>query len=239
MEKSKRIVVQVLICIGLLCVIWEGYFLIKENVMNRIIEPYEDDFTWVYQVDSAEVIDGQFVLNGFAFELDADAVEDAFEIVLRDIEEEKKYFLKTEFVERKDVNEYFFCEYDYLKSGFKASIKEKKLKLDENDYEVLLRKKGERTAYKTGTYPGAFTYLEGKKWILWEVSLLPVDSKVYGVEPGEIVGNVYGFSDAANGILVGTMTGMVMVSMVEDEQGNRYTGSELHGLDLKGVFVNE
>ena len=151
-EKVKRSTVHVVICVGLLCLIWGGYFLTKYYGTDRILEVEADDFSWVYQVDSVEIDNGDFVLRGFAFELDRDATEGAYEIVLQDIESGKRYFPKMEYMERMDVNEYFLCEYDYLQTGFEAMIKAKKLDLDTKDYEVLLRRADERQTYQTGTY---------------------------------------------------------------------------------------
>lgn len=151
MEKSKRTrtIIQGMICVGLLCLIWGGYFLATHFGTDRILEVTEDDFSWVYQIDSAEIEEGELILYGFAFELDTDATEDAFEIVLQDVSSKKKIFLETESMEREDVNAYFRCEYDYSKSGFKAVCK----KIAQKDiYEVLLRKSGKQTAYSTGIY---------------------------------------------------------------------------------------
>ena len=151
MEK-KRTILQTIICVGLVCLIWGGYFLTKHFGTDRILDIKEDDFSWVYQVDSVDTKNGDLVLRGFAFELDKDATEGAFEIVLQDIESGKIYFPKMRYMERTDVNEYFLCEYDYLQTGFEAVIKAKKLDLNEKNYEVLLRLVDERQTYQTGTY---------------------------------------------------------------------------------------
>ena len=57
-----------------------------------------------------------------------------------------------EYVERKDVNEYFLCEYDYLQSGFRAKLSTDIINLNEDNLEVLLRIKGKRRTYQTGVY---------------------------------------------------------------------------------------
>lgn len=91
----------------------------------------------------------------------------------------------------------------------------------------------------TKPYPGAFTYLSGEKWTVWEAALLPVSSKDNGLEPGEILGNVYGFARSVNGIVVGTEREMILVTEVEDAQGIIYSGIELNDLNLKGIFKDE
>ena len=91
----------------------------------------------------------------------------------------------------------------------------------------------------TDPYPGAFTWLEHRKWLLWKASLLPVDSKKAGLKPGEIGDKVYSFIAEENGILVGTEDMLLILHEVEDEQGIRYSGKALHDLGLKGVFTCE
>lgn len=150
MEK-KRTKVHALICIGLICLIWGGYFVSYKGI-KKIVEPQILDFSWVFQLDSVENEGNEVVFKGFAFELDKNADKGAYEIVLRDVETEENYFLKMKYTERKDVNEYFDCEYDYLTSGFVATIKEKKVDLQNGNYEVLLKMDNEKKAFETGTY---------------------------------------------------------------------------------------
>ena len=182
MEKWKKTIIQGIICVGLLGVIWGGYFLVKHFGTDRILEIKEDDFSWVYQVDSVKTEGKAFVLRGFAFELEKDSEKGAFEIVLQDIESGEKYFPKMEYAERKDVNDYFLCEYDYLQSGFEARIKESKLDLENANYEVLLREEGERKTYQTGTYisKGELVYAN-------PLEFEPLD--VAGTDLEDIVGN--------------------------------------------------
>lgn len=151
MEKKRKII-QAVVCAVLVCLIWGGYFVVKTYHVDRMLEVEVDDFSWVYQVDSVEAKDGEVLLTGFAFELDKDAVGDNYEIVLQELETGKNYFLKMEYSERKDVNNYFLCEYDYLQSGFEAKINEEKLDLQEKDYEVLLRLEDKKKAYQTGVF---------------------------------------------------------------------------------------
>ena len=153
--EKKRTIWHAVICVGLLCLIWGGYFLGKYKIDDskyRQISLFEDDYSWVYQVDTIVQEEKKVVIQGFAFELGVDATKDKYEIVLHDIKSEENYFMKMEYMNRVDVNSYFMCEYNYLLSGFKASIKSKKLDFEKNEYEVLLRVLGEKTAYRTGTY---------------------------------------------------------------------------------------
>ena len=86
-------------------------------------------------------------------------------------------------------------------------------------------------------YPGAFTFLDGKKWLVWEAVCLPLTGK--GEAPGTILGTAYGFGENGVGVVVATKDGYIMLTHIEDEDGNRYTGKALYELELKGVFCNE
>ena len=120
--------------------------------INKIFEIIEDDFSWVYQIDSIEEIDGKLQINGWAFALNEDAERENCEIILYDIKTGKGVYPKMTYESREDVNEYFLCEYDYTESGFGANISTKHLELENKVYEILLRPEGEREAFSTNVY---------------------------------------------------------------------------------------
>lgn len=88
----------------------------------------------------------------------------------------------------------------------------------------------------TVPYPGAFTFLNGKRYLIWKACLLPISADV---KSGEIVGESYGFSDNSSGIVVGTNDNALVITELEDENGHLYKDAELHSLHLEGVFDNE
>ena len=88
----------------------------------------------------------------------------------------------------------------------------------------------------TDPYPGAFTILDKKKWIIWKAVLLPVKSKC---EPGTIEGTAYGFCDNSCGYVISTKDSSILITEMESESGYRYTGKDLNDLMLKGKFSNE
>lgn len=88
----------------------------------------------------------------------------------------------------------------------------------------------------TKPYPGAFTFLNGKKYFVWKAALLPIPSKLM---TGEIVGSSIGFEENTCGIVVSTLTVMLLITEIEDEEGKLYSGRELSELSLKGVFRDE
>ena len=66
--------------------------------------------------------------------------------------------------------------------------------------------------------------------------MLPISADV---KPGEILGESYGFSDNSSGIVVGTNDNALIITELEDENGDLYKDAELHSLHLEGVFDNE
>ena len=170
MEKLKKILPRLGICIGLLIIVWGVYFGGMKKLNQTIEGELADDFSWVVQVDEVRKEGNEFILEGFAFKLNQDAEDEMYEIVLHNLDTGEYYFPKMEYMERKDVNDYFLCEYDYAKSGFVARIKEKKLNL-EDDYEILLRPEGTRKPYQFATYlcEGELMYVNPKDYVPLDV----------------------------------------------------------------------
>ncbi|MCI8513980.1 MAG: methionyl-tRNA formyltransferase [Lachnospiraceae bacterium] len=88
----------------------------------------------------------------------------------------------------------------------------------------------------TKPYPGAFTFLDGKKYFFWEASVLPLRSEE---KPGTILGTGFGFADNGEGICVSTKDHILWVSLLEDEEGIEYSNRKLYDLGLRGTFGDE
>ena len=88
----------------------------------------------------------------------------------------------------------------------------------------------------TNPYPGAFTYLNGEKWLIWDAACLPIPTDAAA---GTILGTSYGFAEGSVGLVVAAETGCLLVTRIENEQGQAFTGPALYELNLKGVFSNE
>ena len=170
---------QVLFFLGSMLLLFVAYLGIKRQFEKRF-QIIKDDFSWVCQVDNIEEIDETVVLSGFAFQLNQDAKEEVFELILCDIETGKGYYPKMNYTSREDVNDYFLCEYDYTESGFTASISSKKLDLENKVYEVLLRPVGEKDAYRFGVY-----YANGEMSFVNPKEFVPLD--VVGTELEKII----------------------------------------------------
>lgn len=86
-------------------------------------------------------------------------------------------------------------------------------------------------------YPGAFSFLEGKKYKIWSASLLPINKME--VENGTVVGPVICPTEDSCGWMVACSMGYVILHELEDEEGNVYKGKSLIDLHINGRFTNE
>lgn len=88
----------------------------------------------------------------------------------------------------------------------------------------------------TRPYPGAFSFIGGRKYLIWEASVLPFG---HGSAPGTVAGCGYGFADGGTGLAVAAADQMIFITELEDENGRVFRGRELYELGLTGVFENE
>ena len=132
-------------------ILYIGYSFFKFQ-MNRNFRIIEDDYSWVYQIDNFEEKNGELIVDGWAFELEQESKEKPFKIIFYNIDIGKCYYPKMIFFERKDVNNYFLCEYDYSKSGFRATISIEKLDLKNGIFQIILKPNNKVSAYKTEIY---------------------------------------------------------------------------------------
>jgi methionyl-tRNA formyltransferase len=78
----------------------------------------------------------------------------------------------------------------------------------------------------TWPYPGAYSYINGVRWKIWKAALLPSGLMV-NAEPGVMIGSVVSPEASACGHAVACSEGALVLLEVEDEQGNRLTGTAL------------
>jgi methionyl-tRNA formyltransferase len=81
----------------------------------------------------------------------------------------------------------------------------------------------------THPYPGAFSWLRGQKWHVWEAAALPVDIE-HGAQPGTVLGPVVSPRVGACGQLVACGEGAIILLKLSNEHGKVLTGPELSDL---------
>lgn len=91
----------------------------------------------------------------------------------------------------------------------------------------------------TKPYPGAFSFLNGKRLTLWQCALLP-EGISFEARPGEVIGQVISPVEAACGQAVACGEGGVLLLELEDESGDTLKGHRLSDQHWEGrVWANE
>jgi len=85
----------------------------------------------------------------------------------------------------------------------------------------------------TRPYPGAFSWLDGKRFQLWDAAFVPMEGGV-DLPEGSVVGAVVSPTGAACGQAVSVANGLLIVLEVEGPDGICLSGQELAGLDWQG-----
>jgi methionyl-tRNA formyltransferase len=78
----------------------------------------------------------------------------------------------------------------------------------------------------TRPYPGAFSWLDGKRWIVWSCAVLPFDD-LGAHRPGQVVGSVKSPVASACGQLVACGKGFIVLLELEGPNGEILCGPEL------------
>lgn len=87
----------------------------------------------------------------------------------------------------------------------------------------------------TRPYPGAFGWLDGRRWTVWRAALLPPSSgDTASIAPGEVLGPVVSPVEQACGQVVACASGTLTLLEVEADDGTVYSGRRLSELPWRG-----
>jgi methionyl-tRNA formyltransferase len=86
----------------------------------------------------------------------------------------------------------------------------------------------------TRPYPGAFTWLWGRRWTVWRAALLPAEAGGGG-SPGEILGSIVSPVEDACGLLVSCGRGFLAVLELQCEDGVTLRGRDLARAGWRGA----
>lgn len=264
MKEKKKIKAgfwkQCLVFIVLMVPLLGVYPAILNNIASRrdLKLLRSDDFSFVFQVDKVLHEDNNFILDAWAFKLNEVSTKGAMELWLYDLEKERIiYPRKTEFTERLDVNEYFFCEYNYTDCGIVACFNEKKLDLESKDYEVYVFDVKRKKLYQTGTYicDGELMYCLPEKYVELAVSGTDIESIVkdgvlrvyrpdFGIYVYQYDGALYWIAEPYYGFVDGDSTVQFQMETTQIEKlpehrlANNYFWSNL-GFRFKTMELTE
>lgn len=92
----------------------------------------------------------------------------------------------------------------------------------------------------TRPYPGAFSFLNHKKWYIWHSAILPEKFDIPSAKAGEIIGPVFSPVSDACGIIVKCGHSALLVLEIEDENNRTLKGQQLSSAHLQGLtLLNE
>jgi methionyl-tRNA formyltransferase len=84
----------------------------------------------------------------------------------------------------------------------------------------------------TRPYPGAFSFMDGRRWRIWSAALLPGDDP--GGRAGEVVGPLLSPEDGACGLIVACGRGAIALLEIETDDDERLSGGALAQLQWTG-----
>jgi methionyl-tRNA formyltransferase len=91
----------------------------------------------------------------------------------------------------------------------------------------------------TRPYPGAFSWLDGQRWLIWQAALLP-NNVISHARPGETLGPVFSPIESACGQMVACGKGALVLLELEKENGERLSGRGLSEQAWRGkAWQNE
>lgn len=89
----------------------------------------------------------------------------------------------------------------------------------------------------TKPYPGAYSFIDGEKWIIWKCALLPVAT---ANKAGEILGTIISPEEKACGLIVSCGEGAIIILEMENEVGEILDGHSLVENEWQGKeWANE
>ncbi len=157
--------------VSMTLILW-CYLAASQQIEKKVLKMQEDDFSWMFQIDSVTEQNGQVCFRGWAFPLSDDAETGNCTVLLKNVKNGKMIYADMQYQDREDVNAYFSCEKDYTHCGFTACVDEEKLDTEDGIYEIILRKADSREAFSTGTY-----YAAGKLMLTDPEEFVPLETE--------------------------------------------------------------
>ena len=198
---KKRIFKFFCVTIIIICLIC-GFVVINEMITenkNSMFKPLLDGNRYAYQVDKVYTDGENIVLKGWFIVLKSvqnapQKIEDgkkigvllydtnSQEITNTDSENslQKGINLYVRKEDRKDVNDYFDCEFDYSSCGFVATIKKSSLDLTQKEYQVVFRIEGSEYGILSPYYikNGVLSYIPSSEVMDLEVENTDIEKIV-------------------------------------------------------------
>lgn len=150
---SSRKMQWVFFCVSMFLIIciYVPTLKIVKDLARRNFQIVQNDFSWIFNMDSLSSENREISIRGWAYKLNENATASSYDVILHDLAKDEYFFPDMTYSERKDINEYYLCEYDYTDSGFEVSFSEDEISA-ENIYEILVKPHSTHVAYKSNTF---------------------------------------------------------------------------------------
>jgi len=129
---------QILFC-AISLFIMSVVYCILMHIMSLRFDIVDNQYNWIYQIETCEIENAQMTISGWAFEPDSDLKRAEYEIILQDISTGSLYYPKMTYNKRADVASYFNCDNDFSQSGFQASYDIEGISSKNQVFRVLIR----------------------------------------------------------------------------------------------------
>lgn len=187
---KKNIIIKSIAVLSVLSLIVGGFIYINSQITYSrrcTYKPVSDNINYVYQVESVEVNDDSVIIKGWFFELksvrNVKCENNVFalpDILLYNInsstekkedesdEQKKGVLADVEWGDRKDINTYFNCEFDYTHCGFLATFKKTEIDVLNEQYQLIFKchnNSFDISGIETNIYidKGSLCYVDPKK----------------------------------------------------------------------------
>lgn len=151
MEKWKKGLHHLVICVVLTCLVWGGYWLASRKIHQVIEGKQINDLKWVVQIEDILIEDNSFSLCGVALQLDSSTARESYEIVLHNLDSGEYIFSKMRYIEFDDERDSYALN-NHKGQGFCANIRDKIDFLESGNYEILIKPRKTKIAYQFSNY---------------------------------------------------------------------------------------
>ena len=158
---DRKKVLRIIIEISLVIAIIVAFVLINELILDSKRKSFQDTSDtnkYVYQIEDLSIVNDEIVIKGWFFELknvrnkEREVMADTrLGLVLYDMNSEIKRDLdgneilkagismNMEYQDRKDIDSYFNCDYDYSHCGFIAKTNKSNIDLENGEYQIVIK----------------------------------------------------------------------------------------------------
>lgn len=170
---EQNFILQIVVCIILCILVIMAFFVANSAIDERNSRKFTitNDINLINQIEDIYIDNKNINIKGYAFLQNMSSEDTEIDLILRNVNNGKEIWPNVTQISREDVNSYFKSDYNYINSGFNASVKKSKINIDEC-YEIIIK-----LDFKENSNNGCKTVL---------TNIYITDGKLYTYNPYEI-----------------------------------------------------